>query len=87
MKQLNQVLTVCIWTVAVLYVIFTRTLSAFLIWWSDNGDKTLTAIVRFVFHFVDAIGEFYYAGRDLRRWTSAKSTQVADYFYFQLTAV
>jgi hypothetical protein len=85
MKQLNQALTVCIWIVALTYVIFTRSLSAFLIWWGDNGDKVLTRLVQFIILFIDAIGNTYYAGKNFRRWSSVKFAQVSDYFFYQLT--
>ena len=61
--------------------------TALMLWWEDNGDRTLTAIVRFTFLFIDACGFCYYAGRKLRPVANRYCARLADSAFYALASV
>jgi hypothetical protein len=87
MKTLSSIFYFIVTAFAVVYTVVTFVLNHAILWWMENGDKTLTRIVRFILLTLDVIGEVYYAGKDFRIFINHIFNKVLDFLYFQSLAI
>ncbi len=72
---------------AVIIGVCSYVITALQLWWEDNGEVTVTRLIRFTFWIIDAVGATYYAGVTCRPIINYWVARIADTVLYNLTEV